>query len=93
MLAPTAVTSARWRVGSTAGLLLILLLAGALRFWGIGAESLWLDEATSLVVADNPPATIVALTAEEIHPPLYYLLLHLLLLFGRSEAAYECPRR
>jgi 4-amino-4-deoxy-L-arabinose transferase-like glycosyltransferase len=87
MLAPTAVTSARWRVGSTAGLLLILLLAGALRFWGIGAESLWLDEATSLVVADNPPATIVALTAEDIHPPLYYLLLHLWLIFGRSEAA------
>ena len=65
----------------------VLLLAGLVRFWGLGVESLWLDEATSLVVAENQPAGIVALTAEDIHPPLYYLLLHLWLAFGRSEAA------
>jgi len=65
----------------------ILILAGLLRFWGLSAESLWLDEATSLVVADNSPAHIVALTAADIHPPLYYLLLHVWLVFGQSEAA------
>lgn len=87
MVAPSAVARARWRVGAIAGLMLIVMLAGLLRFWAIGAESLWLDEATSLVVADNPPAAIVSLTAEDIHPPLYYLLLHLWLVFGRSETA------
>ena len=65
----------------------ILLLAGLLRFWGLSSESLWLDEATSLVVADNTPAHIVALTAADIHPPLYYLLLHIWLVFGQSEVA------
>lgn len=67
--------------------LLLLLIAAAVRFLGLGSESLWLDEATSLVVADNPPAVSIALTAEDIHPPLYYLLLHVWLIFGRSEAA------
>jgi len=65
----------------------ILLLAGFLRFYGLGAESLWLDEATSLVVADNAPAQVVAITAEDIHPPLYYLILRAWLVFGRTEAA------
>ncbi|MGC8827503.1 MAG: glycosyltransferase family 39 protein, partial [Anaerolineae bacterium] len=86
MAAPWPLTRVRRCAGTAAGLLLIVVLASVLRFWGLGAESLWLDEATSLVVADNPPAIIVALTAEDIHPPLYYLLLHLWLVFGRSEA-------
>lgn len=87
MAAPWPLAHVRWRTWNVTGLLLVAALAGVLRFWGIGAESLWLDEATSLVVADNPPAAVVALTAEDIHPPLYYLLLHLWLVFGRSEAA------
>lgn len=87
MAAPWPLTRVRWCTGNAACLLLIVVLAGVLRFWGLGAESLWLDEATSLVVADNPPAVVVTLTAEDIHPPLYYLLLHLWLVFGRSEAA------
>lgn len=65
----------------------VLLLAVLLRFYGLGAESLWLDEATSLVVADNPPAQVIALTAADIHPPLYYLLLRTWLVFGQSETA------
>ncbi|MGQ9666196.1 MAG: glycosyltransferase family 39 protein, partial [Anaerolineae bacterium] len=87
MAVPSAVTHVRWRAGDIAGLTLLVVLAGALRFWAIGTESLWLDVATSLVVADNSPAAIVSLTAEDIHPPLYYLLLHLWLVFGRSETA------
>lgn len=68
-------------------LLAIVALAAGLRFAGIGSESLWLDEATSLILAQNPPAQIVALTAEDIHPPLYYLLLRAWLVFGTGEAA------
>jgi len=65
----------------------LLFLAGFLRFYALGTESIWLDEATSLVVADNTPAQIVTITAEDIHPPLYYLILRAWLVFGRSEAA------
>ena len=68
-------------------LLGVVALAALLRFWGLGRESLWLDEATSLVVAQNPPAAIVSLTTADIHPPVYYLLLHVWLIFGQSEVA------
>ncbi len=42
----------------------------------IGAQSLWYDEGTSATVAPRDIATIIANAANDIHPPLYYLLLH-----------------
>ncbi len=55
-----------------------LLLAGfALRLWQLGAESLWYDETVSVALAQLPAAQMVARTAGDIHPPGYYLLLHL----------------
>jgi len=68
------------------------LLAGAFllgtvtRLWGIGAESLWLDEATSLLLARMDLAELVQWTAQDIHPPLYYILLHYWIALGQSEA-------
>ena len=59
-------------------LLLIALLGGfALRLYRLGAESLWYDEAVSVWLAQRPVAAMVAHTAGDIHPPGYYLLLHL----------------
>lgn len=41
-----------------------------------------------MMLAPNPPAQIVARTARDVHPPLYYLALHYwLLVFGNSETA------
>ncbi len=62
-------------------------LALILRLHTLGTESLWLDEATSLFLARMDIPTLTAWTAHDIHPPLYYVLLHLWLVFGESEFA------
>jgi len=63
----------------------ILLLAALVRLLGISTESLWLDEATSLMVAQLPPDELIRWTANDIHPPLYYLALHYWVFMGQSE--------
>lgn len=70
----------------------ILALAAALRFAGLGSESLWLDEGYSVRVASGSLREVIAGASGDIHPPLYYLLLHgWMALAGRSEAAVRTP--
>ncbi|RME45040.1 MAG: hypothetical protein D6796_11030, partial [Caldilineae bacterium] len=67
---------------------LLLALAMALRFYRLGAQSLWSDEGNSLALARAGLAEIAARTALDIHPPLYYWLLKgWLALLGQSEFA------
>ncbi|MGQ9600836.1 MAG: glycosyltransferase family 39 protein [Anaerolineae bacterium] len=67
-------------------LCLILLLAFGLRLYRLGAESLWYDETVSLHLASKSLPALVAHTAGDIHPPGYYLILHVWIrLAGRSE--------
>jgi mannosyltransferase len=67
---------------------LILLLAAALRFYRLAGQSLWSDEGNSVALAQAGLAEIAARTALDIHPPLYYWLLHFWMrLFGQSEVA------
>ncbi len=66
---------------------LLFLLALGVRLYRIGAESIWLDEATSLFLARQSVFDVVAWTARDIHPPLYYLLLHFWRVLGESEMA------
>jgi mannosyltransferase len=69
-------------------LLLILALAAFLRFYRIGAQSLWNDEGTSAALALRDLATITESAGRDIHPPLYYWLLHFWVNgFGASELA------
>jgi mannosyltransferase len=68
-------------------LLLILILALGLRFYRLDAQSLWNDEGTSVAIAQRDLATIARDAAHDIHPPLYYWLLHgWVRLMGTSEA-------
>lgn len=53
----------------------LVLIGLGLRVLGIGLQPLWWDEGYSLLFATEPPAQTVRLTALDIHPPLYYLLL------------------
>jgi len=53
-----------------------LLLALALRLHNLGAESLWYDETVSVFLARQSIPDLIAHTARDIHPPGYYLLLH-----------------
>lgn len=67
---------------------LILLLAAALRFFRIGAQSLWADEGNSFAMAQRSLGEIATRAAADIHPPLYYWLLSLWTkVFGTSEIA------
>ena len=67
---------------------LTLLLAALLRFFRIGAQSLWADEGNSVAMAGRTLAEISAAAAADIHPPLYYWLLNLWVrVFGDSETA------
>ena len=54
----------------------ILLLAFALRLYRLGYQSIWYDEGVSIHLAQKSLAALTAHTAGDIHPPLYYYLLH-----------------
>lgn len=58
-------------------LLVVAALAAAfgLRVYGLGAQSLWSDEGASAAMTQRAPLEILAASAGDIHPPLYYLLL------------------
>jgi len=71
-----------------AGLAILLVLAAALRFYRLDAQSLWNDEGTSVALAQRDLATIARHASYDIHPPLYYYLLHgWISVAGTSEAA------
>ncbi len=53
---------------------LILLLAFALRVWGLDDRNIWWDEGLVAWAARLPAAAIVDWTAHDVHPPLYFLL-------------------
>ena len=68
-------------------LALILGIAAALRFYNLDAQSLWADEGNSAALATRSLAAISADAANDIHPPLYYWLLHLWTsIFGHAES-------
>ncbi|KAB8289406.1 hypothetical protein DSM100688_0486 [Bifidobacterium ramosum] len=51
-------------------------LATTVLSWLMGCgQSLWFDEQYSLILASRPVRELIALTAVDAHPPLYYLLL------------------
>ncbi len=60
------------------GLALAVLfsLALGLRLYRLDAQSLWNDEGTSVALAQRSLATIARDASHDIHPPLYYFLLH-----------------
>lgn len=54
----------------------LLLLAFGLRAVRLGYQSLWYDEGSSVYLARQGLAAIARGAAADIHPPLYYYLLH-----------------
>lgn len=58
-------------------LIAIIFLATLLRFYNLADQSLWYDEGFSIALAKSSWAKAIAWTAQDVHPPLYYLLLHL----------------
>jgi mannosyltransferase len=67
----------RWIRGSNYFWLLIAIAAGfVLRVNRLGVQSLWNDEGTSVALARLSLPAIAGGAAHDIHPPLYYFLLH-----------------
>ena len=74
-------------------LLLILLLAGGLRLYNLGGESLWHDETVSVYAARSSVSEILTVrTRVDLFPPLYHLMLHgWIRLVGDSAVAVRVP--
>ncbi|MDO9065792.1 MAG: glycosyltransferase family 39 protein, partial [Chloroflexota bacterium] len=68
--------------------LVVVAVGFALRVHNLASQSLWYDEAFSVYLARMGLGEIIARTAADIHPPLYYFLLHgWMLAAGSSEFA------
>ncbi|MCS6840856.1 MAG: glycosyltransferase family 39 protein [Roseiflexus sp.] len=66
----------------------LFALALALRLYRIDAQSFWYDEGLTVALAVRPLDDIARAAAADVHPPLYYWLLHgWLRLTGTGEAA------
>ncbi|KHK64418.1 glycosyltransferase family 39 protein [Pseudomonas frederiksbergensis] len=65
-----------------------VVLALAVRFYGITTPAIWYDEAFSILLASHEPWQIWSITAKDVHPPLYYFMLHYwMVLFGDEALA------
>ncbi len=68
--------------------LAVLIIAAGLRFYRLDAQSFWNDEGNSARIAERSLTLITEGAAGDIHPPLYYYLLHFWRgVFGASEFA------
>ena len=63
---------------------LIFLLGVLLRVSHLGAMSVWSDEGFSYNFASRPLGQMLPLLKMDVHPPLYFLLLHVWLYLGSS---------
>jgi 4-amino-4-deoxy-L-arabinose transferase-like glycosyltransferase len=68
------------------GLLVIIYVAFMLRVIRLDFQPLWWDEGWTLYFATADIPTMIARTAIDIHPPFYYLILHLWTLVAGSSA-------
>ncbi|WP_397451638.1 glycosyltransferase family 39 protein [Pseudomonas sp. NA-150] len=57
-------------------LLPVVALATLVRFHDLTEPTIWFDEAFSALLSAYPPSLIWFHAAHDVHPPLYYLLLH-----------------
>jgi uncharacterized membrane protein len=67
-------------------LITLTVFGGFLRFFNLGYNSLWLDEATTYGVSQGSFLEIWQTSVTgEFHPPLFHWIEHLMLTFGHSE--------
>ena len=70
---------------ATALALVIVALGFGLRLFRLDAQSFWYDEAYSASVANSTPVQILFNHFSDVHPPGYYLILHLWQLIDASD--------
>jgi len=52
-----------------------LSIQALLSFWNLGMLSPWMDEAITLFLGQESPGTVVHVAANDVHPPLFYLMM------------------
>lgn len=62
-----------------------------LRLFQLGEWSFWHDEALTVLLARKLAAELIRITASDVHPPLYFLLVKVFMLFGQSEFIIRLP--
>ncbi len=88
----TTTGARRWAWGPAALIAAAVAFGVTLRWWQLGATSLWFDEGYTAWVVSLPPAKIIEAIRVDTAPPLYYLLLHAwVLVAGTTEAAMRLP--
>lgn len=81
----------RWRAAlEVVGLSLVLGIGMLTRLHDLAEDSLWLDEAFSVYVAQQPLGRMMEIiTQHDTPPPLYYALLHAWLAIWPGDVAYS----
>ena len=70
----------------------VLVLAGALRFYGLSVQSLWSDELSTWEVATGETVSRTQIASREHNPPLYFFIMrNFIRVAGDSEAALRFP--
>jgi len=77
----------------TAVLIMLLIVSAALRFFDLGAESLWNDELSSWMQSKVQSVNeVVANAIDDVHPPGYQVFIYYFMRqFGDSEAVLRLP--
>lgn len=70
----TIMLSRRWV--TALWLIPVMALTTIVRLYGSTASAIWCDEASSLAMSEFSPSLIWFHSAHDVHPPLYFLLLH-----------------
>lgn len=70
---------------------IIIFLGFGLRFLTLNQHDFWFDEAFTYYIAKLPIQKILAVVSSDDNPPLYYLLIHLLVGFNKSEIVLRLP--
>jgi mannosyltransferase len=72
-------------------ILSLTILGLFLRLFQLGEWSFWHDEALTVLLARKLPSELIHITASDVHPPLYFLLVKAFMLFGQSEFIIRLP--
>lgn len=79
------------RTADWVGFVALVGLAGFTRFRDLGAESFWLDEATTFFRARMPLPELVASSTGKMHNPSYFMLIHQVMRMGDDEWMLRMP--
>lgn len=80
-----------YRLKNQRWILLLTILGLFLRLFQLGEWSFWHDEALTVLLARKLISELIRITASDVHPPLYFLLVKVFMLFGQSEFIIRLP--